>query len=270
MAKQSFMIIDVGLCFDCNNCFMACKDEHVGNSWLPYTDDQPRHGHKWIDIKAKERGQYPRIDVGYLPVPCQHCEDAPCQKAFPEAVKRTDSGIVLIDPEKAKDVKELVKSCPYHAIFWNDEKCTPQKCTMCAHILDSGEDPKIPRCAHSCPTEAIRYVYADTEEFAKMIVDEELEVLRPELNTKPHVYYKNLYRYTKCFIWGEILKDGECAEGVEVVLKGNGVDAEVTTDCFGEFKFDKLLPGKYQVLVDGEVIHEINLKESANIGEFRL
>ena len=67
--KQHYMVIDVALCHDCNNCFMACKDEHIGNQWLPYTDEQPRHGHKWINILSTERGQFPSIDVGYLPVP---------------------------------------------------------------------------------------------------------------------------------------------------------------------------------------------------------
>ena len=57
--KQYYMVIDVSLCHDCNNCFLACKDEHVGNQWLPYTEDQPRHGHKWIDILSTERGLFP-------------------------------------------------------------------------------------------------------------------------------------------------------------------------------------------------------------------
>ena len=39
MKKQAYIVIDVALCEDCNNCFMACKDEHVGNCWLPYTDE---------------------------------------------------------------------------------------------------------------------------------------------------------------------------------------------------------------------------------------
>lgn len=268
--KQSYLIVDVGLCFDCNNCFMSCKDEHVGNAWLPYTDEQPRHDHKWLDIKMKERGTYPRIDVAYVPTMCQHCEICPAEKKFPAAFKRLKNGILLIDPKKAKSKKELVKACPYGAIDYNNEKATPQKCTMCAHILESGEDPKMPRCAHSCPTEAIRYVEAEPKDMEKLIAKEGLEELYPELGTKPHVFYKNLYRYKKAFIWGELLKDNECAEGIKVTLKGNGLEESQETDCFGEFKFDKLDPGKYVLLVNGEVIKEINLKESENIGEIVL
>lgn len=268
--KQSYMVIDVSKCFDCNNCFMACKDEFVGNSWLPYTDEQPRHGHKWINIQSKERGQYPRIDVAYLPTPCQHCENAACEKVCPDAVKRLASGIVIIDSAKAKDKKELVDSCPFGAIYYNEEKCTPQKCTMCAHIVENDEEPHMPRCAHSCPTEAIRYYSLEPAEMEKKIAEEGLEELYPELGAKPHVFYKNLYRYNKAFISGEILKDGECAEGVKVELKGNGLDAELFTDCFGEFKFDKLTPGKYEVSAEGKKLIDVDLKESMNIGEFRL
>ena len=108
MSKQKYIVIDVAWCHDCNNCFMACKDEHVGNDWAPYTEEQPRHGHRWMNIQPKERGQYPRVDVAYLPTPCQHCEDAPCQKACPDAVVRRKDGIVLLDIVKAKGNKALV------------------------------------------------------------------------------------------------------------------------------------------------------------------
>ena len=33
--KNWKLIIDVAKCHNCNNCLMACKDEHVGNNWKP-------------------------------------------------------------------------------------------------------------------------------------------------------------------------------------------------------------------------------------------
>ncbi len=268
--KQRYMVIDISLCHDCNNCFMACKDEHVDNDWMPYTGPQPRHGHRWMDIQRTERGQFPRIDVAYLPTPCQHCENAPCQQAHPECVTRREDGVVLIDVEKAKDVKDLVSSCPYGAIYWNEEACTPQKCTMCAHILDTGVAPGMPRCAHSCPTGAIQFYTMEPAEMEKKVADEGLEVYLPELNTKPHVFYKNMYRFLKAFVSGELLKGGECAEGVSVTLKGAGVDEQQYTDCFGEFKFDALEPGDYTLYADGREIKKVRVKESVNVGEIVL
>ena len=268
--KQRYLVIDVALCHDCNNCFMACKDEHVDNDWAPYTGAQPRHGHRWMNIQRTERGQFPRIDVAYLPMPCQHCENAPCQKAHPECVTRREDGVVLIDMAKAKDVKDLVDSCPYGAIYWNEESCTPQKCTMCAHILDTGVAPGMPRCAHSCPTGAIQFYTLEPADMEKKIAEEGLEVYLPELNTKPHVFYKNLYRFQKHFISGELLKGGECAEGITVTLKGEGVNASQTTDCFGEFKFDALNPGDYTLTADGKELGTFHVNKSLNVGEFKL
>ena len=100
--KQWYKVIDVAKCHDCNNCFMADKDEFVGNDWPGYTDAQPRHGHRWVDILRRERGQYARNDVAYLPVPCQHCENPPCVPASDGAFYKREDGIVLIDLEKAK------------------------------------------------------------------------------------------------------------------------------------------------------------------------
>ena len=54
--KKAYMIIDVEKCEDCNNCFMACKDEYVDNEFLPYSSAQPRHGHRWMNIVRRERG----------------------------------------------------------------------------------------------------------------------------------------------------------------------------------------------------------------------
>ena len=223
-----------------------------------------------MNIQRTERGQCPRIDVAYLPTPCQHCENAPCQQNHPECVTRREDGVVLIDVAKAKDVKDLVDSCPYGAIYWNEESCTPQKCTMCAHILDTGVAPGMPRCAHSCPTGAIQFYTLEPADMEKKIAEEGLEVYLPELNTKPHVFYKNLYRFQKHFISGELLKGGECAEGITVTLKGEGVNASQTTDCFGEFKFDALNPGDYTLTADGKELGTFHVNKSFNVGEFKL
>ena len=82
--KKYNLIIDVEKCEDCNNCFLSCKDEHVDNEWPGYSASQPLHGQRWMNIMRKERGQYPLIDVVYLPVPCMHCDNAPLHKSGKE------------------------------------------------------------------------------------------------------------------------------------------------------------------------------------------
>ncbi len=268
--KQHYLVIDLALCFNCNNCRMACMDEHVGNDWKPYTESMTRHHANWIETTQKVRGQAPRIDACYLVKPCQHCENAECIKAYPNQVYRRKDGVVLIDPNKARGNKDLVNHCPYHAMSWNEELNVAQKCTMCAHILDSNMEPGKPRCAHSCPTEALKHFMITEEEMQEMIQKENLEQLRPSLQSKPHVYYKNLYRYTKNFITGCILHEEDIVEGADVVLSGEGVVLEQKTDYFGEFKFDQLECGSYTIEVNGVVKKEVTITESLDAGPIEI
>jgi Fe-S-cluster-containing dehydrogenase component len=273
--KKWNMIVDVAKCHDCNNCFISCKDEHVGNDWKPFSVGQPWHGHRWMNIQRKERGQYPKVDVGYLPMPCMHCEDAKCMKAAKNgAVRRREDGIVLIDPEKAKGQKDLVNACPYGAIYWNAEKTVPQKCTFCAHLLEEGW--KQPRCVQACPTGALQFVQADDAEMQKRVKAEALEAYLPDLKAKPHVWYKNLYRFTKCFIAGSVAlqEKNECAEGAKVTLsKGSGKPfADAVTNNYGDFKFDDLdeNSGSYSLEVTYPGYKKqklsVELKASVNVG----
>ncbi len=252
--KQWYLVIDVRWCHDCNNCFMSCKDEFVDNEWPGYTNAQPRHGHRWMNIERRERGRYSRNDYVYLPMPCQHCENAPCIEAGKGAVTRREDGIVMIDMEKAKGNKELLKACPYGAIYYNEEADVPQKCTMCAHLLDDPDwVPGIPRCAHSCPTKAIKAYHLEPEEMEAMVKEEGLEVYKPELGTKPHVYYKNLHRFTRNFVAAGVLVEGDCFEGAVIELCKDGQVIETQkTNFFGDFKFDGLEDGKYVIKIDAD------------------
>ena len=107
--KKPHLVIDVALCQGCNNCFLACKDEHAGNDWPGYAKSQSPLGERWIEIPYRERGQYPLIDVTYRPTMCTHCADAPCVPRSDGAIGKRADGIVLIDPEKAAGREELVK-----------------------------------------------------------------------------------------------------------------------------------------------------------------
>ncbi len=112
----------------------------------------------------------------------------------------------------------------------------------------------------------------------EIIKSEKLEVYQPEQKTGPLVYYKNLYRFNRCFIGGSIAvrvngKD-ECAEGAKTTLfnAANEKIDECTTDNYGDFKFDNLEEnsGKHTLRIaytgyDTKTI-EVNLKKSLNVG----
>lgn len=275
------LVIDVEKCEDCNNCFLACKDEHVDNEFPGYSLSQPRHGQRWINIKRKERGQYPFIDVAYLPVPCLHCDDAPCVKAAKDgAIYKREDGIVLIDPVKAAGQEKLVNACPYDVIWWNEDKNVAQKCTFCVHLLDEGW--KEPRCVSVCPTGALRVVKTNDDEMKRIVEQENLQHFQPNHKTAPRVYYKNLYRYNKCFIGGSVAatKDNitDCVDAAVVFLQDQSGKklAQQTTDPFGDFKFDGLdkNSGNYTLKIThsdySEQTVDVKLGESVFVGVIEL
>ncbi len=273
------LIIDVAECTNCNLCTLAAMDEYVDNEWPGYAAPMPKHGHKWINILQKERGQTPMIDIAYVPTMCNHCDNAPCITADTTgAITKRDDGIVIIDPVKAKGARHLVDACPYGHIWWNEELMLPQAWPFDAHLLDQGWQQT--RGQQSCPTGAIRAVKVEEEEMTRIARDEGLEVMKPELATKPRVYYRNLWRYTKCFIGGTVAKEKngvvDCVEGASVQLLKNGASFGLTTtDNYGDFKFDRLDEdsGCYtvQIFLNGRSkTVEAVLGASINLGEIRM
>jgi len=273
------MIIDVAECTNCQLCTLAAMDEYVGNEFPGYAAPMPKHGHRWIDILQKERGQAPMIDIAYVPTMCNHCDNAPCVAKGGGAVKKRDDGIVLIDPVKAKGRKDLVDTCPYGHIWWNEELQLPQAWTFDAHLIDQGW--KQTRGHQSCPTGAMRAICVDDAEMGRIAREQGLEVMKAELGTGPRVYYKNLWRYSKCFIGGSVSMEAngvvDCVEGAAVrLLKNGAVVAQAATDNYGDFKFDRLdeNSGDYvvEIAAAGRAKKTINAKlgASINLGEIRL
>jgi len=245
--KKWNLIVDVAECTNCNNCFVSCKDEYVGNDIKGYSAPQPLHGHKWINILKKERGSYPTTDIAYVPTMCNHCDNAPCIAKADGAITKRSDGIVIIDPEKARNRKDLVKSCPYGAIWWNEEEKLPQTWIFDAHLLDRGWEQ--PRCVQSCPTGALKSVKISDKEMAAIVEDENLETINVALMaTKPRVHYKNLHLYNKVFVAGEVLASingvADCVFNATVDLYSQGEKLATTeTDEFGEYKIDGLNAG---------------------------
>lgn len=266
------MLIDVNRCVGCYSCFLACRDEHVGNDHPPVSLGQPAADQRWIDVREHERGSFPKVKVDYVPVPCLHCADAPCiVAAIDGAIYRRDDGIVLIDPAKALGQRDLVAACPYRVIFWNETRNVPQKCTLCAHLLDAGW--KEPRCAEVCPTQAILFGdLADPHsDIAKLCAAKHFEDFHPEFETKPRVQYLGL---PKRFIAGEVVVADDLdrpAEGVSVILYGAGERLAAQTDNYGDFEFADLTEQvQYRLRIEhpGYRTHEIPIPVGAclNLG----
>lgn len=257
-------VFDSSKCNGCYGCQLACKDEHWNNEWLPYALPQPDTGHFWCKVTQTDHGQVPKVRVEYTPRFCNHCDEAPCMQAAPEAVYKREDGLVIVDPVKAKGNRGLVDACPYGAIYYNEELDVPQKCTGCAHLVDEGE---LPHCVDVCATGALRF--GEEEDFAEEIA--QAETLADPAHG-PRVYYLNM---PHLFIGGEVWDPAidEVVEGARVVLSG---DAERVTasDEFGDFWFRRLDAGDYRVRIEAEgyetVERAVKLDKSLNIGDFPL
>lgn len=262
-------VIDVSKCNGCYNCQIACKDEHCGNDWSPYAKPQPDTGQFWMKLNETTRGNVPHVKVSYLPVMCQHCEDAPCMAACPVegCITKRDDGLVLIDPKKCSGCMNCVDACPYGAIYYNKTLNLAQKCTGCAHLLDRGWE--VPRCVDACPTDAL--MFGEEDELADMFA--EGETLHPEFGLTTRVSYLNL---PKKFIAGTVYDPdvNEVAIGATCTLTGEGETYTEVTNNWGDFWFNGLNEGTFSLTIEADgksaTIADISTEKDVGLGDIPL
>ncbi len=249
--------VDSRKCMACYGCFTACKDEHCGFG-SALSAPQPMMGQFWMDLREWERGDSSRhVKTATVPTPCAHCQDAACMKASKDgAVYKRDDGIVIIDPEKAKGQKDIVDACPIGAIYWNEELALPQKCTMCAELLDDPEylsylgDAKYkqPRCVEACPNHALIFGDLDdpNSEINKVIAANRSTPLEALEGVETNVKWLNV---PTAFLAGTVYYPAEMEEvviGAKVKLscKETGETWETETNYFGDWEVDFLPKNK--------------------------
>lgn len=264
--------IDLSICNGCYNCQVVCKDEHVGNDWTPYAKPQPDTGQFWMKISETVRGSVPKVKISYVPIPCMHCDDAPCISVCPtNAIYKRDDGIVIVSPEKCTGCRNCVDECPYEAMYFNSDLNIAQKCTGCAHLLDKGWE--LPRCVEACPTEALKF--REEDELKDFI--SKAEILHPEFKTKPRVYFLNL---PKRFVAGAVYdpEEDECIENATITITDSetGESLSVKTDNYGDFWFKKLkIDHTYSLKIEKvdyypQEIKNIHTKKDVNVGDIKL
>ncbi len=219
------MVIDTNRCVGCWTCAVACKeinDEPLGYWWNRVLTTAPNQStaakapaSENIDVPY---GVYPNVELAYLPVACQQCNDAPCVKVCPvQATFRREDGVVLVDYERCIGCRYCMAACPYGVrIFnWGDGERAPggvigygkdyrvdgrlvfapvrpkgvvEKCTFCVERIDEGQ---VPFCVESCPLGA--RVFGDlndpSSDVSRLVRDGGAQQLHPELGTDPNVYY---------------------------------------------------------------------------------
>jgi Fe-S-cluster-containing dehydrogenase component len=266
-------IFDASKCNGCHSCQVACKDEHCGNDWMPYARPQPEDtGMFFYKLHEFVRGTIPQVKVAYVPMFCQHCDEAPCKEACPyDAINKRDDGLVLIDPAACTGCQLCLDACPYNVISFNQDLKLAQKCTGCAHLLDRGWPIQTPRCVDACVTGAL--TFGEEADLQDMIAD--AEVLMPKKGEAPQVrvYYKNL---PKRFIAGTVYDpvEEEVVIGATCTLSGDASASE-TTDEFGDFWFEDLDVGNYTLTIEApgfptKEIAAISTEEDVSLGDVAL
>ncbi len=262
-------VFDASVCNGCYCCQIACKDEHCGNDWSPYAKAQPDTNQFWLKQHEFVRGTVPKVKMHYVPVLCAHCDEAPCVAACPVegAIYKRDDGLVIIEPEKCTGCKRCVDVCPTKVIYMNETLNIAQKCTGCAHLLDAGWTE--PRCVDACPTGALKFLEeADAQELIREAV------IKNPAKDRPRLYYLNI---PKKFIAGTVY-DPEAKEvviGATCALTGDGVKRTAATDGFGDFWFEGLEIGIYdlEITADGfpaKVFSELSTEKDLNLGDIPL
>ncbi len=181
--KRYGWFVDTRRCFGCHGCEVSCKAEN----------DVPL-GNYIRQTIYKDVGAYPKVARMFLPMACQHCEDAPCIKACPcGALSKGAGGSVLIDYNTCCGHGTCVEVCPYGAIYMDPVANQAVKCHNCVHRIEHDLEPA---CATTCPADAIYFGDLNDSNSKvslamKAAADEGVEVsqLRPEKNTKPRMWF---------------------------------------------------------------------------------
>lgn len=220
------MVIDLDKCVGCQACTIACWGENNIPSGSRY-DQERRREIYWNKVISVRRGQYPVGRIEFIPMPCMHCEEAPCVIVCPvNATYRRSDGIIVQDYRRCIGCRYCIVACPYNSRNFNykDQPEKPyhrpdpppdrasrgpwpfpvrtrgvvEKCTFCFHRIDRGIQEKktiglevVPACVEACAAQA--RVFGDLNDPQSSVTSSLYTRtpfrLREELNTKPKVFY---------------------------------------------------------------------------------
>jgi MoCo/4Fe-4S cofactor protein with predicted Tat translocation signal len=224
------MVIDLDSCIGCNACVTACTAE---NNVPVVGADQVRAGREmhWLRIARYYTGDVSQPHSFFEPVPCMHCEDAPCEMGCPvHATTHSPEGVNQMVYNRCIGTRTCSSYCPYkvrrfnfydyrapadsseHAAHNPDvtvrSRGVMEKCTYCtqrieaAHVAADKENRPIrdgeivTACQQACPTKAI--VFGDindpNSEVSRLKRDGRHYVLLEEQGTRPRTTYLARWR----------------------------------------------------------------------------
>ncbi len=225
------MAIDTATCVGCNACVVACQAENnipvVGKEQV----SRSREMH-WLRVDSYFRGATDRPEgVYFMPVPCMHCENAPCEPVCPvHATVHSSEGLNDMVYNRCVGTRYCSNNCPYKVRRFNfllyQDWDTPslkmlrnpevsvrsrgvmEKCTFCVQRIEYGkieaekegrrlrDGEVVTACQATCPTEAI--VFGDLADpqsrVHKLHAQKSRYDLLADLNTRPRTVYLSAVR----------------------------------------------------------------------------
>jgi tetrathionate reductase subunit B len=177
--KRYAMVIDTRRCIGCQACSVACKTEFD----VPLGETR-----SWVEFI--EKGEFPNVRRSFLPRLCNQCEEPACVPVCPTGAtyKRKEDGIVVVDSDICIGCKYCMQACPYGVRFINPRTGAADKCDFCLHRVQNG---LVPACVNTCQGRA--RIFGDLNdpesEVSKLLATNATTVLRPDMGTKPMVFY---------------------------------------------------------------------------------